>query len=51
MAVVLFVKVCFQSASQLVILASNRAETLRPAIQDTREQQHDHGNDNERYDN
>jgi len=38
MAVVLFAKTCFQSASQLVILVPNKAETLRPAIQDTREQ-------------
>jgi len=47
MPVVPFAKTCFQSASQLVILANNKAETHETTIQDTREQQHD----NERYDN
>ena len=47
MPVVPFAKTCFQSASQLVILANNTAETQEATIQDTREQQYD----NERYDN
>ncbi len=41
MAVVLFAKTCFPSASHLVILASNKAETQETTIQDIREQQYD----------
>ena len=37
MAVVLFAKTCFQPASQLVILANNKAETLETTIRDTRQ--------------
>ncbi len=46
MAVFSLAKTCFQSASQLVILANNTAETQEATIQDTREQLYD----NERYD-
>ena len=46
MAVVLFAKACFQSASQLVILANNTAETQEATIQNTRGKLYD----NERYD-
>ncbi len=37
MAVVLFAKTCCQPASQLVILANNKAETLETTIRDTRQ--------------
>ncbi len=47
MAAVLFAKTCFHSASQLVLLANNKAETQETTIRDTRDQQYD----NEKYDN
>jgi len=47
MAAVLFAKTCFHSASQLVLLANNKAETQEITIRDAREQQYD----NERQDN
>jgi len=47
MDLVLFAETCFQSASQLVILANNKAETQETTIRDTRDQQYD----NEKYDN
>ena len=45
MAVVLLAKTCFHPASQLVILANNKAETQETTIQDTREQQYDNESD------